>query len=260
MAVLRQCPEAGTGRDLNATKPPAKSCYTAMLPIGSECDVCKKERRSKARVADGGAEASAEFPGAKPMFATNAVKYHVDKLRAKAWAAEKGQLLHHAVAKDKISSVALQEKHLCKENLTWLQRHDQDYGSLYGVLPLCFGMPVVATDHVDRGRGVLRGCAGEIVGWVWPADAADGAKQEATRIWNELPACILVRFQAKTSWRVHGIDEDNSFPSHHRRTMVSGQGAEAASTACHAQAVSIGASVRNDCERGPRANLQKKEF
>ena len=71
-------------------------------------------------------------------------------------------------------------------------------------------MPVAAADHLDRGRGILRGCAGGIVGWVWPAHAVGGASQEATQIWNELPACILVRL--KTTWRVEGIDEDNVFP------------------------------------------------
>ena len=33
-----------------------------------------------------------------------------------------------------------------------------------------------------------------------------------TQIWNELPACILVRFKTKTTWRVEGIDEDTVFP------------------------------------------------
>ena len=69
-----------------------------------------------------------------------------------------------------------------------------------------------AADHLDRSRGILCGCAGEIVGWVWPVDAVGGASQEATKIWNELPACILVRFKTKTTWRVEGIDEDNVFP------------------------------------------------
>ena len=83
------------------------------------------------------------------------MKYHVNKLRAKAWAAEKGQVLHYAIAKDRISSMALREKpDLGKEKLSWLQRHDQDCGSLYGVLPLCLGMPVAAADHLDRSRGI----------------------------------------------------------------------------------------------------------
>ena len=136
----------------------------------------------------------------------------------KAWAAETGQVLHYAIAKDRISSMALREKpDLGKEKLTWLQQHDQDCGSLYGVLPLCLGMPVAAADHLDRSRGILRGCAGEIVGWVWPADAVGGASQEATQIWNELPACILVRFKTKTTWRIEEIDEDTLFLSRRKR-------------------------------------------
>ena len=169
-----------------------------MSPKRFECHMCKTERQSKARVADGATETAGNFAKAKAIFATNAVKYHVNKLRAKAWAAETGQVLHHAIANDRISSMALREKpDLGKEKLTWLQRHDQDCGSLYGVLPLCVGMPVAATDHLDRNRGILRGCPGEVVGWVWPANASDGAKQETTQIWNELPACILVRFETK---------------------------------------------------------------
>ena len=56
--------------------------------LRAECDVCRDERLSKA---------SAEFSGAKAIFATNAVKYHVNKLRAKAWAAKTGQVLHYAL-------------------------------------------------------------------------------------------------------------------------------------------------------------------
>ena len=112
-----------------------KAAPEAILRL--ECDICKKERQSKARVADGSIAAAAKFAGAKAIFATNAVKYHVNKLRAKVWAAETGQVLHHAIAKDRISSAALREKpDLGKEKLTWLQRHDQDCGSLYhGVFP-----------------------------------------------------------------------------------------------------------------------------
>ena len=45
-----------------------------------ECNVCKRERQSKARVADGPIDAAGKFSGAKTIFATNAVKYHVNKL------------------------------------------------------------------------------------------------------------------------------------------------------------------------------------
>ena len=136
------------------------------------------------------------------------MKYHVNKLRAKAWAAETGQVLHHAIAKDRISSAALREKpDLGKEKLTWLQQQDQDCGSLYRVLPLCIGMPVAAADHLDRSRGILRGCAGEIVGWVWPRMPSGGRVKRRRRFGT---SC------RRASWSglrgVQGIDEDNVFP------------------------------------------------
>ena len=178
-----------------------------------ECRVCRDERASKARVVDGRLIAEPRFTNAKAIFATNAVKYHVNKLRAKAWAAERRQPLQYAIAKDRISSVALREKpDLGADKLSWLQRHDQECGALYGVLPLCIGMPVTATDHLDRGRGILRGCAGIVVGWVWPADAAAEKKAENSCVWNQLPACIFVRFDTKERWRIDGLSEDNVFP------------------------------------------------
>ena len=38
---------------------------------------------------------------AKAIFATNAVKYHVNKLRAQEWAATHGQQVQYAIARDK---------------------------------------------------------------------------------------------------------------------------------------------------------------
>ena len=31
-------------------------------------------------------------------------------------------------------------------------------------------------------------------------------------IWNKLPACVLVRFHTKETWRIDGLDEDNVYP------------------------------------------------
>ena len=179
----------------------------------SECCVCREERQSKIRVIDHQAETPAQFATAKAIFATNAVKYHVNKLRAQAWASAAGKQLHYAIAKDRISSAALREKpDVGKEKLTWLQRHDQDCGSLYGILPLCVGMPVVATDHLDRDRGILRGCPGKVIGWVWQQPSETKNNQERTQIWNELPGCILVQFETKETWHVDGMAAENVFP------------------------------------------------
>ena len=77
----------------------------------------------------------------------------------------------------------------------------------------CKGMPVMATDHLDRKRGILRGCPGEVVAWVWPEDGQRGEETgEEGDIWNKLPACVLVRFQTKEKWRIDGLEEDNVYP------------------------------------------------
>ena len=175
---------------------------------------CQHERASKKRVLDGNmrGDEQRKLEQAKAVFATNAVKYHVNKLRALDWARQHRQEVKYAIAKDTISSRALQEKpDLGKDKLTWLQRHDQDCGGLYGVLPLCIGMPVTATDHLDRRRGILKGCPGTVVGWSWH-EAAGTAAGSTTHIWNQLPTCVFVRFQTKSEWRVQGLATDNVFP------------------------------------------------
>ena len=203
--------------DLGCKNPDCNKLMTSRCPAAKiqqlECHTCRRERESKARVMDPSMAPADKISDAKAIFPTNAIKYHVNKVRAKAWAAEHGQQLRHAIAQDKISSAALREKpDLGKDKLTWLQRHDQDCGALYGVLPLCVGMPVAATDHLDRERGILRGCPGEVVGWAWQAGETVGADQAESSIWNELPGCILVRFHTKATWRVAGVPEDNVYP------------------------------------------------
>ena len=71
------------------------------------------------------------------------------------------------VVQDVASSVVAQEKpNLMLEKLQWLQRHNKECGGLYGLLPVCVGMPVRATDHLDRKRGILKGTKGYVVvGW-----------------------------------------------------------------------------------------------
>ena len=71
---------------------------------------------------------------------------------------------------------------------------------------------ITATDHLDRERGILRGCLGEVIGWIWPKDVATTQEAVEADIWNETPACILVRFQTKEEWQVNGLQEKNVFP------------------------------------------------
>ena len=176
-----------------------------------ECQVCKAERRSKARVV-GSLEPEARCTEAVAILPTNAVKYHVNKVRALEWAKQRGERLRYSIGQDRISATALREKpDLREEKLGWLQRHDQECGGLYGVLPLCIGMPVRATDHLDRGRGILRGCRGVVVGWAKETDSAVDPMGKNV-IWNDLPAAIYVRFETASSWTIGNLQEANVYP------------------------------------------------
>ena len=56
----------------------------ASIVWAEECGVCKSERTSKAFVLHG-KPGGASFAGADAILPTNAVKYHVNKLRAQEW-------------------------------------------------------------------------------------------------------------------------------------------------------------------------------
>ena len=97
--------------------------------------------------------------------------------------------------------------------VTWLQRHDREAGDLYGTLPLCVGMPVAATDHLDRERGVLRGCSGRVCGWTHDTPNAEPSKQDGeVRFWTKLPSAVYVQFKTKRKWRVKGMGNDCILP------------------------------------------------
>ena len=98
--------------------------------------------------------------------------------------------------------------------MAWLQRHDREAGGLYGALPLCIGMPVAATDHLDRERGVLRGCSGRVCGWTHDIPTAEPSKQDGeVRFWTKLPTAVYVRFKTKRQWHVQGIANDCVLPA-----------------------------------------------
>ena len=168
-----------------------------------ECVACKTDRCSRALVVHDSSDSRlrSSMAAATCIFATNAAKYHVNKIRAQAFAVQHKEKVFYAIASDRLSTRALQAKaDIADEKLRWLQRHDRECGNLYGVLPLCLGLPVVATDHLDRGRKILRGCRGTVMGWS-NVDLQD----PDTNIWNKLPAVLLVCFETPHVWQVDGL-------------------------------------------------------
>ena len=105
--------------------------------------------------------------------------------------------VQYAIAKDTISSRALQEKpDLGREKLTWLQRHDQ-------VRRVIWGFALVRGHASDGNRPPGP-----------PQRHTEGmiSQDQKTHIWNQPPTCIFVQFTTKTQWRVQGLDKDNVFP------------------------------------------------
>ena len=110
------------------------------------------------------------------------------------------------------SSTVLQEKpEVRRAKIEWLRRHDQECGGLYGILPICLSLPVRATEHLDRRRGILKGCKGKIIGW----STAPG-----TQIWNTLPEVIYVQFETSKTWRIEGLRHDTTFTPLHRNVNL----------------------------------------
>ena len=179
--------------------------------LATECEACALARASRRLVAASTTDPrySAAFQNAIAIFGTNDVKYHVNKLRAMQWAHQTQERVHFAIARDMASAAVLREKgDLKEEKLVWLQRHDKECNGLYGVLPLAIGMPVRATDHLDRQKGILKGCQGTIVGWTSTPATDSGSAS----IWNTLPSLLYVRFKTSTAWRIDGLAEDNVYP------------------------------------------------
>ena len=174
--------------------------------LNDECAVCATERVSRGLVASTPDDPrfGTTFQSATSIFSTNDIKYHVNKVRAIQWANAASVPLHYAIARDMASSTVLQEKpEVQRSKIEWLQRHDQECGGLYGILPICLSLPVRATEHLDRRRGILKGCKGKIIGWSMAPD---------TQIWNKLPDVIYVQFETAKTWRIEGLLHDNVFP------------------------------------------------
>ena len=83
------------------------------------------------------------------------------------------------------------------------------WARLYGVLPLCVGMPVRATDHLDRKRGILKGTKGLVVGW---SEIADETPAPEGVVCKALPAVVYVKFETATSWQIPGMPDSNVYP------------------------------------------------
>ena len=100
---------------------------------------------------------------------------------------------------------ALKERpDLPMEKLQWLQRHDRESRDVYGVVPLCVGMPVALTDHVDRSpeKQLLRGSVGTVHSWI-EQEGREVELKNGVRILHRLPKVVFVNFLDKDGKDLH---------------------------------------------------------
>ena len=86
----------------------------------------------------------------------------------------------------------------CAYILRWLQYHDRGTNNLPGMLPLAIGMPVALTEHLDRGKQLLRGSVGHVHSWQWNDN-------------DRRPSTVYVKFP-EAEWMLDGINELGVYP------------------------------------------------
>ena len=126
-------------------------------------------------------------------------------------------------------------------------------------LPLCVGMPVAATDHLDRERGILRGCPGEVVGWGL-ASWGNGRRRPSGEQHLERIAWVYFgsfpyKSDMASGGRARGQCVSRGAAA---KAMVFGQRPAAANPPSHAKTISVGARVRNDSPCSAGAKRTKK--
>ena len=189
--------------------------------LANECGICKKERSSKALVAltaDDERFQDEDFLESPAIFANNDIKYETNKLRAKQFAAKRGEAITYCPAKDSPTPEALRERpDLPAHKLSWLQRHDRESGDLYGIVTLVKGMPVALTDHIDRSpdKQLLRGKIGTIHSWVLD-EKETSTFVDGVRILKKVPKIVFVKFRkadgSDVEWTLPGLLEKGLYP------------------------------------------------
>ena len=186
-----------------------------------ECAECERERNSRALVAWSSKDPRFEaekFQSATAVFASNDIKYDVNKLRAQAFASKNMTGVMYCPAKDTPTLDALRVRpDLCAQQIHWLKRHDRESGDLCGILPIIKDMPVAMTDHIDRSadKRILRGRVGYVHSWVL-SEKETSVFQHGKRVLTLMPKVVYVKFLnadgGELPWRISGLTENGLYP------------------------------------------------
>ena len=141
------------------------------------------------------------------IFATSAVKYHVNRTRAREFAAKARQQIYYSIAEDLASAAVLAEKpHLEEDKVKWLQRHDRESGT-----GRCRYQRLTTWTANDACFAAARG--GTVCGWTHAGDKSEVTRADGhVRYWSEMPAAVYVKFRTSKTWRVDGTQEDCVLP------------------------------------------------
>ena len=181
-----------------------------------ECEVCKRDRASKALVSTGPLDprwTEERFSSAPAIFPNNDTKYHVNKLRAALFATRKKRVITYAVARDKPSAATLKTRpDIGGWKQEWLQRHDRECGDLYGMLPLILDAPYALTDHQDRNpeKRLLRGKVGYLHSWILDTRETCDVKN-GVRVLEHSPVVIFLKFP-NAKWTLAPLKEPGLYP------------------------------------------------
>ena len=182
---------------------------------GQECGHCQAERRRRQLVATGPDDERfllPEFVKATAIYPNQDVKCKVARQRAVDWAASEGKQISWVYARDAARHGTFQQRpYTSSDKVRWLGYHDKACADMPGWLPLAVGMPVVLTDHLDRGeKQLLRGCHATIHSWV--VDEDEGAVADAAEVTlRRMPRQIVLDFHTD-AWTLKSMPGPGLYP------------------------------------------------
>eukprot|EP00662_Eupelagonemidae_sp_cell21_P056963 gene56963-biopygen27270 len=144
----------------------------------------------------------AEFGHAPVICANNDMRSQINIERARAYARKTDKVVLWSVARDSLGKGRGQqwikqrgEERIREDKRTWLRHNDRRCGTLAGMLPLVEGMPVALTEHIDKGRQLLKGTEGTLAGlWLDAEESSSASGADGEVVLSKLPVAALVKF------------------------------------------------------------------
>eukprot|EP00662_Eupelagonemidae_sp_cell21_P057755 gene57755-biopygen32796 len=145
----------------------------------------------------------AEFADAPVICANNDQRAQINVERTREFARSNGRSLLWSVARDTLGKGTKgqnrirdrKEEGVKIDKMTWLQHNDRRCVEFIQPWPLVEGMPVSLTDHIDKGKQLLKGTEGKLEGlWLDPEEPAPSHSAEGECVLRKLPVAAIVRF------------------------------------------------------------------